>query len=134
VPEGARILGRSTAGRAPKRATKGPAHLRFHRDESAIDSVARELESGEEAEVDAVRLQVPARSLSFLLGRRPFTPPAGGVGPAASLGSKPGTCSRGTHRPWRFSMRRKCASVDTLTKLTASPAAPARAVRPMRCA
>ena len=41
--------------------------------------------------------------------------------------------SRGTRWPWRFSMSRKCASVPALTKLTASPAAPARAVRPMRC-
>ncbi len=52
---------------------------------------------------------------------------------AVSVGSKPGTCSRGTRRPRRFSIRRKWASVAALTKLTASPAAPARAVRPMRC-
>ena len=78
-------------------------------------------------------VQLPARNLSFLLGRRPFTPPVAAAGAVVSFGSKPGTCSRGTRLPIRFSMSLKCASVAALTKLTASPAAPARAVRPMRC-
>ena len=52
---------------------------------------------------------------------------------AASVGSKPGTCSRATLRPWRFSIRRQCAWLPALTKLTARPDSPARPVRPMRC-
>ena len=78
--------------------------------------------------------------LSFLLLRRPLMPPVPDPGAAGScaamggpsLGSNPAIRSRGTRWPLRFSMRRKCASPAGSTKLTATPGAPARAVRPMR--
>ena len=59
---------------------------------------------------DGARLRAAARSLSFLLGRFPFTPPPGVTvrrSGASASGSKPGSCSRGRLRPCRFSMRRK---------------------------
>ena len=39
----------------------------------------------------SLAVQPPARSLSFLLGRRPFAPPAVAAGAAVSFVSKPGT-------------------------------------------
>src|SRR3990167_1151759 len=67
-----------------------------------------------------------SRSLSFLLLRRPLTPPFWSIGATAiglsvesgtARGSKPSTVSRGTRSPCRFSIRRKWASASGGTKL-----------------
>ena len=77
-----------------------------------------------------------ARSLSFLLGRLPLMPPVACSSLATACASKPGTCSRGTRWPWRFSIKRKCDSalvgLSAQMKLTAAPGRPMRPVRPMR--
>ena len=105
----------------------------------ASDSAAALAVQGAHIVQRAITVDTPARSLSFLLGRLPLTPPlllgdsAAPLGGATSLGSKPAIVSRGTRWPWRFSISRKCASVAGVTKLTARPASPARPVRPMRC-
>src|SRR6056300_354937 len=88
-----------------------------------------------------------ARALSFLLGRLPLIPPVppraastsvGAIDAAAALctaGVKgnSGSNSRAIVRLQRFSISLKWGAVSGVTKLTATPTCPPRAVRPMRC-
>ena len=67
------------------------------------------------------------------VARRNATAETIGSAFSSAGGSKPGTLARGISRLISFSMSRRKISSSRHTRLRASPCAPARPVRPMRC-
>ncbi|CAN5167728.1 hypothetical protein BH11PSE10_BH11PSE10_12440 [soil metagenome] len=90
------VMAASAASKAEVAALKQRAEARFAQDDGISP-----LASDDRREREAVAKIQPAaaRSLSFLLIRRPLTPPTACASEASSFGSKPAICSRATRSP-----------------------------------